>query len=172
MANEGFFPTGQVPVFVSEEGVKFSQSNAILHYFGTVTGSYPTDPTERYWADWAIETKNDLWKGDFYMPYFAEHLEHSAIEHQVNQLSSFLTQLNNRLSTSGHHFVSGDKWNIGDVVCFSLLAQIAYNEGLKIPALGEASCKAVEGFSHVKPWFDRMHAVFEEYIKARPVRPL
>ena len=80
MANEGLFPTGAVPVFISEEGVKHSQSNAILHYFGTITESYPTDPTERYWADWAIETKNDLWSGGYYMPYFADQLEHSAIE--------------------------------------------------------------------------------------------
>ena len=67
LADEGFFPNAAVPVWIGEDGVKWNQSNAIFRYLGAKHGLYPESLEVRFWADWAIETKADLWKGDFYM---------------------------------------------------------------------------------------------------------
>ena len=75
----GFLPTGQVPVWETDDGKVLNQSNAILHYIGSQVGLYSEKPGERYWADWVIESCTDLQKGDFGSHFFADSVSESNI---------------------------------------------------------------------------------------------
>ena len=170
---EGFFPSGQVPVWVGEEGNKFNQSNAIFRFLGAKHGLYPESLEDRFWADWAIETKADLWKGDFYMPFFGKECDEATIKDRVEKTTKFLGQVEHRLKEVGdHHYIAGEHMTIGDITLFAMLKSIAYNEGINVAALGEAMRHAVEEHHAVKAWFDRMSETFAEYLAHRPLRPM
>ena len=165
----GFLPSGQVPAWETDDGKVFNQSNAILHFIGAQTGLYDGTPGEKYWADWSIETVGDLWKGDFYMNFFADSLTEEKIHDVAGKVNTFLGHIEKRLaSNGGHHFLAGDKLSIGDIRVFALLHSIAFNDGLKTPALGEHLRAKVHEHAHVKAWNERLTAHFADYLAARP----
>ena len=167
-------PAGQVPAWETDDGKVFNQSNAILHFIGNQTGLYGETPGEKYWADWAIETVGDLWKGDFYMNFFADALTEEKIAEVAGKVNTFLGHIEKRLTANeGKHYLAGDKLSIGDIRVFALLHSIAFNDGLKTPALGEAIRAQVAAHPHVTAWNERLAAHFKEYLDARPKpRPL
>jgi glutathione S-transferase len=56
---KGEFPVGQVPVLVVG-GETFCQSNAILRYFGTLTGLYPQDDIDALRVDQVLDTCEEV----------------------------------------------------------------------------------------------------------------
>ena len=171
---DGFLPSGQVPVWETDDGKVFNQSNAILHFLGVKAGLYGPTPAEMYWADWAIDTINDLWKGDFYMPFFAPEATEEQIKVRVENSGKMLDHIEKRLANNGgKHFIAGDNLSIGDIRVFAVLHSIAFNDGLNTKAIGEGIRAHVESREHVKAWHDRLAAHFAEYLAARPhPRPL
>ena len=174
MKEEGKLPAGQVPIWETDDGKVFNQSNAILHFIGAKAGLYGPTPAEMYWADWAIETVNDMWKGDFYMPFFAPSATEEQITSRVASAKTFIGQIEKRLANNDDkHFIAGEKISIGDIRVFAVLCSIAFNDGLNTPAIGEGIRKHVEDHAHVKAWFDRLNSHFAEYLAQRPKpRPL
>ena len=165
----GFLPAGQVPAWETDDGKIFNQSNAILHFIGNQTGLYGETPGEKYWADWAIETVGDLWKGDFYMNFFADTRTEEQIADVAGKVNTFLGHIEKRLTANeGKHYLAGDKLSIGDIRVFALLHSIAFNDGLKTAALGEAIRAKVHAHPHVTAWNERLTAHFAEYLDARP----
>ena len=170
----GVLPNGQVPVWQDDEGRYFNQSNAILHFIGSQAGLYGETPGERYWADWAIETVGDLWKGDFYTNFFAPSRTEEEIAAVAAKVAAFLDHIEKRLASNGDKpFIAGDNLSIGDLRVFALLQSIAFNEGLNAPALGEALRALVAARPALSAWNERLTAHFAEYLAARPKpRPL
>ena len=56
---EGKFPSGQVPVYITDEGCELNQSNAILRALGAQYGYYGSGFRETYDVNWFLETAAD-----------------------------------------------------------------------------------------------------------------
>ena len=56
----GEFPSGQVPVWITDSGKKFNQSNAILRALAIEHGYYGENFEERWAADFVLDTFEDL----------------------------------------------------------------------------------------------------------------
>ena len=142
MKESGFFPAGQVPVLVcNQTGTKFNQTTAICRYIGTLTGLYGQTPSDKYWADWALETRQDFWKPDNIGPFMNPQANEEACKKSAAAFANTISLLEKRLSSNdGKPFISGDKFTIGDIVMFSLIAGVALNDGIMHKSLKEANC--------------------------------
>ena len=173
---EGKFPAGQVPCMETPDGRMWNQSNAILHFLGAKHGLYgsDTDLETRYWADWAIETHNDLWGNGYYQAFFADDMNEELHKKTVEKAATFIHALQKRLSHNGDkHYFGGDHMTIGDIKVFSTLHSIAFNDGAKHPKIAEEIREHVHAHGHLKHWHERMEAHFHDYLKHRPhPRPL
>ena len=62
MKKDGAFPTGQLPIYIDEDGTQMHHTYAILRFLGRKHGFYnDKDLKESYHVDWALETSLDLW---------------------------------------------------------------------------------------------------------------
>ena len=168
LAAEGFATNG-VPIYVSAEGNKYNQSAAILRYLGSLHGLYSSVPFERYWDDWTIETIKDAFTDKFLGLLFVPSLAEEQIKDAVEAFTWFADQIEGRLtSNEGKHFIGGDKLSIGDILILSTLHSIAFNDGLTVPALGEALKHVVASKPHFAQYHERLAAHFADYFAARP----
>ena len=159
----------------TDKGVVYNQSNAILHYIGSKTGLYSDNLEERYWADWGIETFNDLWSNGYYQVFFADAAPTEEKEKEtIEKAAKFSGLLAKRLAHNDEkHFFGGDHMSIGDVKCFAAYCSIAFNDGVKHPKISEAIRHQVTSDAHLNAWFERMNTHFADYLKARPApRPM
>ena len=59
MKASGELPSGQLPLYIDENGKKYNQNCAILNMLAKKHGLRPSDPERCFTVDWALETLND-----------------------------------------------------------------------------------------------------------------
>ncbi len=52
-----------------KSGLKMNQTTAICRYLGALYELYGKSDMDKYWADWAIETRQDFWKSENVGPF-------------------------------------------------------------------------------------------------------
>ena len=162
-------PTGQLPVFITDEGKSLNQTVAILRYLGSKHGYIPDDLMARYYCDNAIDaTLGDLFCKEFNFRFFEDELPEDDLKDNVARFVKLHAGLEKQLAAHGGQYIAGDSLSIADFVVFAVHTCSALNATVKIAAHRDALNDSVAQFPLVSKWRAHMQEMFAEFIAKRP----
>ena len=173
MKEEGFFPNGQVPVWIDEKGMVFNHTSAILIMIAKKHDLYSSDYNKSYIDDWALDTMNDLVKPAFYLKLLQPECEEEEIEAATKMFRDWNKVVNRKFAELETPYFGGEKPSLADIVLLQLYSNVALNSNLQCNDMQESLEQAyiVSSGESFKAWVQRMEgeSMFEEYLAQRPV---
>ena len=161
-------PTGQIPVYIDDEGRAFNQTVSILRYLGGQHGYIPDDLMARYYCDNAIDAVyGDLYSKEFNFRFFKDELAEEDIKDNVARFVKLHANLEKLLAAHGGKYMAGDSLSIADFVVFGLHTCSALNATAKVAAHRDALNESVAQFPLFSKYRAHMQEVFAEYIATR-----
>lgn len=161
------FPFGTMPV-LEKDGKYYQQAMAILKMLGREHGYYPSDPTEAYHQDVAIETLRDFWKGVYDMKDMADEERKEAFgKFGEGLMSKLFTAWEGHISeNSSQHHWHGDKVTLADIGMATLYAGIM-NRG---PGKDFFQSQ-LDNWPVLKEYFEKRYEEHKDYFESRPECP-
>ena len=147
-------PTGQLPVFITDEGKSLNQTVAILRYLGSKHGYIPDDLMARYYCDNAVDsTFGDLVTKEFYPKFMQDdELTEDDIKFCVERFVKYHAGLEKQMAAHGGQFIAGDSLSIAYFVVFATHTSSALNATCKHVNLRDALDASVTQFPLVSKW--------------------
>ena len=161
-------PSGQIPVWIDDEGRAFNQTVSILRYLGAQHGYIPDDLMARYYMDNAIDSfYGDLWCKEFNFRFFKDELPEEDIKDNVARFEKFHAGIEKQLAAHGGKYIAGDSLSIADFAVFGLHTGSTLNPNCKVAAHREALDASLAKFPHVSKWRAHCAELFADYIASR-----
>ena len=169
MKADGELPSGQVPVWIDDNGVKHNQSKAILLAVGAQHGYLPTDAWELYQVMWVLETHADLLKPQHIGKLFMGNFTEEEADAFIADGDKFNAAWDARLKSFGKNFLAGDKVTVADFLIFANYRSVFLNENLKqadlvLPRLKESVAK----YEDLNKWLELMSVELKDYLETEP----
>ena len=165
--NGDWFEFGQMPMLDMGNGMKMTQSKAIVRALGQKHGYYSSNPKEA----WTIDSTMDYVSDNveiFVKPAFADGEAKLALlfELLTKQLPQFLSKIEKRVS--GKKWIIGDRITIADFMLGGLLTSTVANEG---NPNYYAMAHIVKSYPGVCTYIENFKAEMKDYLASRPVSP-
>ena len=146
-----------------------NQTNAIVRYFGSQGGLYGGTPMETYYADWALDTFEDLWNAGPQKAFFKPDVDDETKKTLGEKFEHFCDQLEKRLNCKdAKPFLGGQKMSIGDIKCYSIFSMQVFNDNVQNKVMSEHFRTITATFPAVKAWVGVMDGHFAAYYAKHP----
>ncbi len=117
-------PMGAVPV-VEIDGTVYTQSNALIRYYGKISGLYPEDAWEAYKCDEVMGATEDLTNKLVQTFGLKDDALLSARQALVKgPITRYLKLLDSRLSEAGSNYLADNRFTIADLKVFIQLRSL------------------------------------------------
>ena len=138
----------QLPLYVDDAGMQFSQSKAILEYLALEHNVTPANNKEAYEVMWAGETRVDHDKPEGMAGLFQENAPAEVIDVCVENMNKLMTKYNTRWADGRAH-VAGATLTAADFGLLTAYTSIIANPNLRNPVVSERMKTHYETLEHV-----------------------
>ena len=165
----GEFPSGQVPVWITDDGKKFNQSNAILRALAIEHGYYGETFEERWAADFVLDTYEDLGATGVFKAWWSPEPTAEQVQAILDAVAKINEVFEQHLAShSDWKFIAGNKITIGDLNLVAQAWSVAFNDTRKHPAINDGLKAQLAKFPLLNAYLERVGEEFKEYIAGRP----
>ncbi len=172
-AKKATMPTGQMPIWVDEDGNMLSQSISILNALAREHGYHPKGLHGNWANAWVSDTIADFAAKGHFSNIMKPEVSEETLKKWVEDTVSFLTTIEKHLAKWQWKFLAGDNLTASDFHLYGYLtgSGIVLNTNHKKHAAVAEALAATFGTSatpKLNAWAAAMHQELKEHMEKRP----
>ena len=164
------FPSGQLPIWIDDDGCSLNQSIAILNALARQHGYSPVGFHGEWANTWVSETIADYGSKGFVSNLFKPEVSEETVKAWTVEHIKLNKTFEDHLAKKATKFLAGDKPTASDFHLFSFVTAIPLNEVKKHANVSDAlaATHGTDATPLLNAWVETMKEELKDYLANRP----